>query len=107
MLSYTMDQENENPERMFHISRKVVNYWDISEDLGEVILSVDADELSSVLDVGKGSEIYLIDDGRIVGAENEKLLGRTEDILETKKGQSKIHYKYPERLENRIVPVAE
>ena len=23
------------------------------------------------------------------------------------KGQSKIHYKYPERLENRIVPVAE
>ena len=37
MLSYTMDQENENPERMFHISRKVVNYWDISEDLGEVI----------------------------------------------------------------------
>ena len=85
MLSYTMDQENENPERMFHISRKVVNYWDISEDLGEVILSVDADELSSVLDVGKGSEIYLIDDGRIVGAENEKLLGRTEDILETKR----------------------
>lgn len=89
MLSYTMDQENENPERMFHISRKVVNYWDISEDLGEVILSVDADELSSVLDVGKGSEIYLIDDGRIVGAENEKLLGRTEDILETKRVSQK------------------
>lgn len=111
MLSYTMDQENENPERMFHISRKVVNYWDISEDLGEVILSVDADELSSVLDVGKGSEIYLIDDGRIVGAENEKLLGRTEDILETKRVSQKsitnTHYKYQERLENRIVPVAE
>ena len=89
MLSYTMDQENENPERMFHISRKVVNYWDISEDLGEVILSVDADELSSVLDVGKGSEIYLIDDGRIVGAEDEKLLGRTEDILETKRVSQK------------------
>ena len=69
--------------------RKVVNYWDISEDLGEVILSVDADELSSVLDVGKGSEIYLIDDGRIVGAENEKLLGRTEDILETKRVSQK------------------
>ena len=89
MLSYTMDQENENPERMFHISRKVVNYWDISEDLGEVILSVDADELSSVLDVGKGSEIYLIEDGRIVGSEKEKLLGRTEDILETKRVSQK------------------
>ena len=52
-------------------------------------MSVDADELSSVLDVGKGSEIYLIDDGRIVGAENEKLLGRTEDILETKRVSQK------------------
>lgn len=37
----------------------------------------------------KDQEIYLIDDGRIVGAENEKLLGRTEDILETKRVSQK------------------
>lgn len=44
---------SDNPERMFHIGRKVVNYWDISEDLGYVILSVNLDELESVLSCRK------------------------------------------------------
>lgn len=57
LLSYDVDKDTDNPERMFHIGRKVVNYWDISEDLGYVILSVNLDELESVLSAGKGSRV--------------------------------------------------
>ena len=65
LLSYDVDKDTDNPERMFHIGRKVVNYWDISEDLGYVILSVNLDELESVLSAGKGSRVYLVKDGVI------------------------------------------
>lgn len=75
LLSYDVDKDTDNPERMFHIGRKVVNYWDISEDLGYVILSVNLDELESVLSAGKGSRVYLVKDGVIVGAEDTKMLG--------------------------------
>lgn len=36
-----------------------------------------------------------------------KITGQDGRYFRDEKGQSKIHYKYPERLENRIVPVAE
>ena len=77
LLSYDVDKDTDNPERMFHIGRKVVNYWDISEDLGYVILSVNLDELESVLSAGKGSRVYLVKDGVIVGAEDTKTVSYT------------------------------
>lgn len=82
LLSYNVDKDTENPERMFHIGRKVVNYWDISENLGYVILSVNMDELESVLSSGKGSRVYLVEDGVIVGAEDTKSLGRKVKTLD-------------------------
>lgn len=82
LLSYNVDKDTENPERMFHIGRKVVNYWDISENLGYVILFVNMDELESVLSSGKGSRVYLVEDGVIVGAEDTKSLGRKVKTLD-------------------------
>ena len=89
LLSYDVDKDTDNPERMFHIGRKVVNYWDISEDLGYVILSVNLDELESVLSAGKGSRVYLVKDGVIVGAEDTKMLGRQEKALDSAKVNQK------------------
>lgn len=89
MLSYFIDQDADNPERMFHIGRKVVNYWDISENLGYLILSVNLDELEPVLSVGKGSSIYLVEDDIIVGAEDTKMLGKQESILDNAKVNQK------------------
>lgn len=77
------------------ISGKVVNYWDISEDLGYVILSVNLDELESVLSAGKGSRVYLVKDGVIVGAEDTKMLGRQEKALDSAKVNQKA-IKMPE-----------
>ena len=76
LLSYDVDKDTDNPERMFHIGRKVVNYWDISEDLGYVILSVNLDELESVLSAGKGSRVYLVKDGVILNDETLPLLAK-------------------------------
>lgn len=89
MLSYFIDKDNKNPERMFHIVRKVVNYWDISENLGYLVLSVNLNELESVLSVGKGSNIYIVDDGVIVGAEDTSILGRYKSVLDNKKVNQK------------------
>ena len=89
LLSYDVDKDTDNPERMYHIGRKVVNYWDISEDLGYVILSVNLDELESVLSAGKGSRVYLVKDGVIVGAEDTKMLGRQEKALDSAKVNQK------------------
>ena len=89
LLSYDVDKDTDNPERMFHIGRKVDNYWDISEDLGYVILSVNLDELESVLSAGKGSRVYLVKDGVIVGAEDTKMLGRQEKALDSAKVNQK------------------
>ena len=85
LLSYDVDKDTDNPERMFHIGRKVVNYWDISEDLGYVILSVNLDELESVLSAGKGSRVYLVKDGVILNDETLPLLAK-ESVSYAKAG---------------------
>ena len=89
MITYMMDKDNKNPDRMFHIGRKVVNYWDIKEDLGYVVLSIDLNELEAVLDVGNTSKIYLVDNGVIVGSEDKALLGKSADVLKNKKSSQK------------------
>ena len=75
-------QSEKTPEPMFHIARKVVDYWDIKKDLGYLVLSVSMDAMDSVVSSGSGTKIYLIENEKIIGAQNTKELGKSVSTLD-------------------------
>ena len=70
-------------KRMFHIARRLVDYWDIHRELGVVILSVDINQMEKILGSDAGTELYLIQDGIVSAAEDEKSFGIAEEQLKT------------------------
>ncbi len=76
MVSFSADREkNKSQENMFHIARKVVNYWDINQELGYVILSVNVDRINTSISTTDESALCLLEDGIIVAAKDQNLLG--------------------------------
>lgn len=75
-------QSKKTPEPMFHIARKVVDYWDIKKNLGYLVLSVSMDAMDSVVSSGSGTKIYLIENKKIIGAQNTKELGKSVSTLD-------------------------
>lgn len=82
LVSFSADKEQkESQENMFHIARKVVDYWDINKELGYVILSVNVDTINTSISTGNESILYLLEDGVIVGAKEQSLLGKQSSEL--------------------------
>lgn len=76
-------QKDTSEKRMFHIARRLVDYWDIHREVGVVILSVDLEQLQKVLSSDTTSDIYLMEDGKVAGAKEEDYFGLTEEKLKT------------------------
>lgn len=90
LLSYFADREqprNTGQKQMFHITRRIVDYWDIHKELGYVILSISMDTLASAMETGSESEIYIAEDGIIIEGGAEDARGQKTAFLE-KKGSS-------------------
>lgn len=73
----------DSEENMFHIARRLVDYWDIHRELGVVILSVDMDQMQKVLDSDEDAEIYLLENGVIAEGKDAKKLGLQKESLES------------------------
>ena len=71
----------ESREHMFHIARRVVNYWDIDQKLGEVILSVNMEVMNAVISTGNEAQLYLLEDGIIVADGEQQHLGQKAEKL--------------------------
>ena len=70
-----------------NLSLKRLEFMKREKRSADVMLSLD--ELESVLSEGKGSRVYLVKDGVIVGAEDPKMLGRQEKALDSAKVNQK------------------
>lgn len=76
-------KEDSSGKRMFHIARKLVDYWDIHRELGVVILSVDMEQLQKTLSTDAEAQLYLSEGGVIEAAEKETSIGGAEESLKT------------------------
>ena len=84
LVRYFIQTGVEEPEKnMFHIARRLVDYWDIHKEPGVVILSVDMDQMQKVLDSEGDTEIYLLENGVIAGGKDEKKIGLKKENLES------------------------
>lgn len=85
LLSYFADkgQADDQPQ-MFHIARRIVDYWDIHNELGYVILSISMDTLATAMDTGSESEIYIAENGTVVEGGKEGVVGQKASSLETR-----------------------
>ena len=76
--------KTKSKEHMFHIARRVVNYWNIDQKLGEVILSVNMDVMDSVVSTGNEAQLYLLENGIIVADGDQQHLGQKTEKLKQK-----------------------
>lgn len=87
LLSYFADKEqpeDTGQKQMFHIARRIVDYWDIHKDLGYVILSVSMDTLDLALATGSKSEIYIAERGTVIEGGKTEAVGHEASSLEKK-----------------------
>lgn len=70
---------------MFRIARNLVDYRNIHEVLGTVVLCVNEKQLQEALDVGPETPMYLLDGRIVISSPNDMLIGRNyETFIDTK-----------------------
>lgn len=87
LLSFFADREQADDSgrhQMFHIARRIVDYWDIHKELGYVILSINMDTMNQAMTTGNGSEIYIAENGIVVGGGKGDAVGCRTSTLEKK-----------------------
>lgn len=68
-----------NGERiyLFQIERNLVDYRNIREILGTVVLSINEEQIQNALDAGEDLPIYLLDGDRIISSADKTDIGKT------------------------------
>ena len=74
-------KEDTSGKRMFHIARRLVDYWDIHRELGTVVLSVDMEQMERILSTDTDAKLYLLENEVVAEAEDEETIGVTKETL--------------------------
>ncbi|MBU3840887.1 MAG: histidine kinase [Candidatus Ruminococcus intestinipullorum] len=66
----------------FHIARNLIDYKDIKNPLGTVVISVNEERLKQAFLSDDDSSIYLIDEGKIISASNSGDIGKDLESIQ-------------------------
>lgn len=66
---------------LFQIARNLVDYRDIQENLGTVVISIDEKLVSNVIQVGANAETYLLDGDTVISAPAFSKVGKSFEKL--------------------------
>lgn len=76
---------NDKYTYLFQIARNLVDYRDIHENLGTIVLSIDEQLLADTLQVGANANIYLLDGNYIISSPLITKIGKTIDAVKNTK----------------------
>lgn len=77
-------QSEEGEVYLYQIIRRLVDYRDISRQIGTVILSINSDTLDSVFSGGENSEAFIAEDGEILASTNPDYMRQNIAVVTTR-----------------------